>query len=65
MTTVKFQEGIDILRLPVCEQEHIYQLWYMKYTQSHILHSKCSKIGLEDNSCIDDKNTCQFCLYVI
>lgn len=61
MTTVKHQGGIDILRLPVNQEEHVFPPWFMKYTQSHILHSKCSKTGQEDNGCPDDENACQFC----
>lgn len=64
MATVKVQGGIDILRLPVSEEEHVFPPWYMKYTQSHILHSKCSVTGKEEEGCKNDKDTCQFCLYV-
>lgn len=64
MTTVKYSGGIDILRLPVSEEEHVLPPWYLKYTQSHILHSKCSITGQEDNGCKDDKSACQFCMYV-
>ncbi|XP_066581568.1 TIP41-like protein [Prorops nasuta] len=61
MTTIKVQGGIDILRLPVNEEEHIFPPWYVKYTQSHILHSKCSK---NENGCDDtDQDACQFCVY--
>ncbi|XP_001601371.1 TIP41-like protein [Nasonia vitripennis] len=63
MTTVKYQGGIDILRLPVSEEEHVHPPWYFKYTQSHILHSKCSITGQEDKGCKDDKSACQFCTY--
>lgn len=64
MAKVKHQGGIDILRLPVSKEEHIFPPWYMKYTQSHILHSKCSKTGKEDQGCTDPENACQFCTYV-
>lgn len=61
MTAVKVHGGIDILRLPVNEEEHICPPWRIKYTQSHILHSKCSK---NENSCDDqDANACQFCVF--
>ena len=62
MTTVRIHGGIDILRLPVSEEEHIFPPWYIKYTQSHILHSKCSKT--EEGCEIDDPGSCQFCMYV-
>ncbi|XP_015596112.1 TIP41-like protein [Cephus cinctus] len=61
MTAIKVQGGIDILRLPVNEKEHIFPPWHVKYTQSHILHSKCSK---SENACGDnDADACQFCIY--
>ncbi|XP_029166342.1 TIP41-like protein [Nylanderia fulva] len=61
MTAVKVHGGIDILRLPVNEEEHICPPWRIKYTQSHILHSKCSK---SESGCgSDDKTACQFCVY--
>ncbi|XP_035741432.1 TIP41-like protein [Vespa mandarinia] len=61
MTTVKVHGGIDILRLPVNEEEHVFPPWQIKYTQSHILHSKCSK---SENGCGDqDATACQFCIY--
>lgn len=61
MTTVNVHGGIDILRLPVNEEEHTFPPWHLKYTQSHILHSKCSRNG---NACGDnDINACQFCIY--
>lgn len=63
MTTVKVHGGIDILRLPVNEEEHVFPPWQIKYTQSHILHSKCSK---SENGCGDqDATACQFCMYDI
>ncbi|XP_034952052.1 TIP41-like protein [Chelonus insularis] len=60
MTTIKIHGGIDILRLPVNEEENIFPPWKIKYTQSHILHSKCSK---NEESCSNDENPCQFCVY--
>lgn len=60
MTAIKVHGGIDILRLPVNEEEHICPPWRIKYTQSHILHSKCSK---SENGCTNDTNACQFCIY--
>lgn len=61
MTTVKVHGGIDILRLPVNEKEYVFPPWHIKYTQSHILHSKCSK---SEHGCGDqDTNACQFCIY--
>ncbi|XP_054001291.1 TIP41-like protein [Hylaeus anthracinus] len=61
MTTVKIHGGIDILRLPVNQDECIFPPWHIKYTQSHILHSKCSK---SENGCsADDANACQFCIF--
>ncbi|XP_014209210.1 TIP41-like protein [Copidosoma floridanum] len=63
MTMVKVKGGIEILRLPVNEKEHVFPPWHMKYTESHILHSKCSKTGQEDNGCLDNENACQFCTY--
>lgn len=63
MTAIKVHGGIDILRLPVNEEEHICPPWRIKYTQSHILHSKCSK---SENGCgTNDTMACQFCMYVI
>lgn len=62
METLKNPGGIDILRLPVNKEEHVFPPWYMKYTQSHILHSKCSVTGQEDNGCPDNSDACQFCL---
>ncbi|XP_015517261.1 TIP41-like protein [Neodiprion pinetum] len=61
MTTVKIHGGIDILRLPVNEEEHLFPPWHLKYTQSHILHSKCSR---SENACGDnDADSCQFCVF--
>ncbi|XP_048511398.1 TIP41-like protein isoform X2 [Athalia rosae] len=61
MTTVKIHGGIDILRLPVNQEEHTFPPWYLKYTQSHILHSKCSR---STNACGDnDVDACQFCVF--
>ncbi|CAK9815354.1 TIP41-like protein [Anthophora quadrimaculata] len=61
MTAVKIHGGIDILRLPVNQEEHVFPPWHIKYTQSHILHSKCSK---SENSCGDkDASACQFCIF--
>ncbi|CAD6208810.1 GSCOCG00003617001-RA-CDS [Cotesia congregata] len=60
MTTIKVHGGIDILRLPVNQEEHIFPPWQIKYTQSHILHSKCSK---HEESCPADSDPCQFCEY--
>lgn len=61
MTAVKVHGGIDILRLPVNQEEHVYPPWHIKYTQSHILHSKCSK---SENGCGDkDIDSCQFCIF--
>ncbi|XP_011345432.2 TIP41-like protein [Ooceraea biroi] len=61
MTTVKVHGGIDILRLPVNEEEHVCPPWRIKYTQSHILHSKCSK---SESGCdAKDADACQFCRY--
>lgn len=61
MTTIKVHGGIDILRLPVNEEEHVFPPWNIKYTQSHILHSKCSR---GEGSCSDsDPNACQFCIF--
>ncbi|XP_070156261.1 TIP41-like protein [Polyergus mexicanus] len=61
MTAVKVHGGIDILRLPVNEEEHICPPWRIKYTQSHILHSKCSK---SESGCgSNDEAACQFCIY--
>ncbi|KAM0729648.1 TIP41-like protein [Formica fusca] len=61
MTAVKVHGGIDILRLPVNEEEHICPPWRIKYTQSHILHSKCSK---SESGCGSNHDTaCQFCVY--
>ncbi|CAB0034920.1 unnamed protein product [Trichogramma brassicae] len=57
------EQSIDILRLPVNEEEHVYPPWYMKYTKSHILHSKCSVTGQENQGCPEDINQCQFCSY--
>ncbi|XP_043483179.1 TIP41-like protein [Leptopilina heterotoma] len=61
MTTIRVHGGIDILRLPVSEEEHIFPPWYIKYTQSHILHSKCSKT--EEGCSADDPSSCQFCIF--
>ncbi|XP_071644416.1 TIP41-like protein isoform X3 [Temnothorax longispinosus] len=61
MTAIKVHGGIDILRLPVNEEEHVCPPWRIKYTQSHILHSKCSKN--EDGCGTNDANACQFCVY--
>ncbi|KAL0121295.1 hypothetical protein PUN28_008749 [Cardiocondyla obscurior] len=61
MTAVKVHGGIDILRLPVNEEEHFCPPWRIKYTQSHILHSKCSKS--EDGCTTSEANACQFCVY--
>jgi len=61
MTAIKVHGGIDILRLPVNEEEHVCPPWRIKYTQSHILHSKCSKS--EDGCDTNDANACQFCVY--
>ncbi|XP_076619023.1 TIP41-like protein [Colletes latitarsis] len=60
MTTVKIHGGIDILRLPVNEDECVHPPWHIKYTQSHILHSKCSK---SENGCSEKDNPCQFCIF--
>ncbi|XP_068979300.1 TIP41-like protein isoform X2 [Bombus flavifrons] len=61
MTAVKVHGGIDILRLPVNQEEHVFPPWHIKYTQSHILHSKCSK---SENGCGDqDADACQFCIF--
>lgn len=61
MTTVKVHGGIDILRLPVNQEEHSFPPWNLKYTQSHILHSKCSR---SENGCGDnDVDACQFCVF--
>ncbi|XP_003705401.1 TIP41-like protein isoform X2 [Megachile rotundata] len=61
MTAVKVHGEIDILRLPVNQEEHVFPPWLIKYTQSHILHSKCSK---RENGCNDtDADVCQFCMY--
>ncbi|XP_043268518.1 TIP41-like protein isoform X2 [Venturia canescens] len=60
MTTVKVHGGIDILRLPVNQEEHNFPPWNIKYTQSHILHSKCSKT---EEGCSQDPEPCQFCVY--
>lgn len=62
MTAIKVHGGIDILRLPVNEEEHVCPPWRIKYTQSHILHSKCSKS--EDGCDTNDTTACQFCVYV-
>lgn len=59
MTTVKVHGGIDILRLPVSKEEHNFPPWNIKYTRSHILHSKCSK---SEDGC-GDKDACQFCIF--
>lgn len=60
MTTIKTHSGIDILRLPVDQEEHVFPPWSIKYTQSHILHSKCSK---NEEACADDDtDPCTFCL---
>ncbi|KAJ8676503.1 hypothetical protein QAD02_012290 [Eretmocerus hayati] len=63
MTAIRVHGGVDVLRLPVNQEEHVCPPWFMRYTQSHILHSKCSKTGKEDQSCPDDQNACQFCMY--
>ncbi|EFN85153.1 TIP41-like protein [Harpegnathos saltator] len=61
MTAVKVHGGIDILRLPVNEEVYVCSPWHIKYTQSHILHSKCSK---SENGCSNkDNEACQFCVY--
>ncbi|EFN60330.1 TIP41-like protein [Camponotus floridanus] len=61
MTAIKVHGGIDILRLPVNEEEHICPPWRIKYTQSHILHSKCSK---SESGCgSNNEIACQFCVY--
>ena len=61
MTAVKVHGEIDILRLPVNQEEHVFPPWLIKYTQSHILHSKCSK---NENGCNEtDANICQFCMF--
>ncbi|XP_011315529.1 TIP41-like protein isoform X2 [Fopius arisanus] len=52
--------GIEIFPLPLNEEEHIFDPWRIKYTKSHILHSKCSK---NEESCGDDPQPCQFCVY--
>ncbi|XP_076278085.1 TIP41-like protein [Lasioglossum baleicum] len=60
MTTIKVHGGIDILRLPVNHEEHVFPPWHVKYTKSHILHSKCSK---SENGCTDKDDPCQFCVF--
>ncbi|XP_076163056.1 TIP41-like protein [Ptiloglossa arizonensis] len=61
MTTVKIHGGIDIIRLPVNEDEYVLPPWHIKYTQSHMLHSKCPK---SENGCSDkDADACQFCIF--
>lgn len=59
MTTVKVHGATEILRLPVNEEQYVFAQWHVKYTQSHILHSKCSK---SENGC-GDKDACQFCIF--
>ena len=61
MTTVRHHGGIDILRLPVNQEEHVFPPWHIKYTQSHILHSKCSRS--EDGCGEKDTTACQFCIF--
>ncbi|XP_076686901.1 TIP41-like protein isoform X2 [Andrena cerasifolii] len=61
MTTVRHHGGIDILRLPVNQEEHVFPPWHIKYTQSHILHSKCSRS--EDGCGEKDATACQFCIF--
>ncbi|XP_076237554.1 TIP41-like protein [Calliopsis andreniformis] len=59
MTAIRIHGGIDILRLPVNQEEHVFPPWHIKYTQSHILHSKCS---VNEDGCEDkDGDPCQFC----
>lgn len=60
MTAIKVHGGIDILRLPVNQEEHVFPPWHIKYTKSHILHSKCSK---SENGCNGKDDACQFCVY--
>ncbi|XP_033338895.2 TIP41-like protein [Megalopta genalis] len=60
MTAIKVHGGIDILRLPVNQEEHIFPPWHIKYTKSHILHSKCSK---NEDGCNDKDSPCQFCVF--
>ena len=64
MTAVQVQGGIDIIRLPVSEEEHIFPPWQMRYKRSHILHSKCIKD--EDSFCDENcPEPCLFCVYVL
>ncbi|KZC06983.1 PREDICTED: TIP41-like protein [Dufourea novaeangliae] len=60
MTAVKVHGRIDILRLPVNQEERIFPPWHIKYTKSHILHSKCSK---SENGCNEKDEPCQFCIF--
>lgn len=61
MTAVKVHGGIDILRLPVSREEHNFSSWTIKYTRSHILHSKCSKNEIRCEG--PETQACQFCVF--
>lgn len=59
VTTVKC--AVDITRLPVNEETHIFEGWTVEFRKSHILHSKCSNSAkkCEENS----NNKCLFCRF--
>ncbi|EFA01841.1 TIP41-like protein [Tribolium castaneum] len=51
---------IDIQRLPVNSEEHIFHDWVIKYKKSHILHSICTSA----EKCKDlSQEPCLLCLY--
>ncbi|XP_071455568.1 TIP41-like protein [Hetaerina americana] len=52
---------IDIQKFPLNSEEHTFKSWKVKYEQSHILHSKCSKEG--ECNLNDESNLCEFCVY--
>lgn len=50
---------IEIQRLPVNSEEHIFNDWIVKYKKSHILHSICAT----SEKCKNDSNEpCLLCL---
>lgn len=57
VTTVK--NPVDLKRLPVNAEEHVFERWNVKYKQSHILSSKCSNSPECDN---DSGSSCLFCM---
>lgn len=53
---------LNIKRLPVTTEEFPFNEWLIKYEQSHILHSQCSKKGA-CISCTNINDRCLFCQY--